>query len=327
MTSNLKSYESSPNAHVPGVSPTLTTDRATGYLHPLYAESFSAYGVPQRLNRSCGWIVKRRTPALEASDAMGCYPIFCCGDWQGLGEDLQQLQDDIVSLALVTDPLGTYQSELLHSLFDVVRPYKQHFVADLSLPLEQFTSARHRKCGRKALRKFSVEICSDPLAHLDEWVWLYGQLITRHRIHGMRCFSREAFAKQLSVPGLVSFRATEGREPLSLDLWYVQGDVAQAHLVGTSPRGYELQASYGLKLFILRYFAGKVRWANLGAAPGESAGANHGLANFKRGWASETRTAFFCGKVLNPAVYQELVRANRAEDTGFFPAYRCGEFA
>jgi hypothetical protein len=129
------------------------------------------------------------------------------------------------------------------------------------------------------------------------------------------------------VPGLVMFRATEGNEPVSLDLWYVQGDVAYAHLVGTSPRGYELQVSYGLKLFVLQYFAGQVRWADLGAVPGVDAGRDDGLAGFKRGWSSETRTAFFCGKILNPAAYQELVRATRSEDTEFFPAYRKGEFS
>jgi hypothetical protein len=264
---------------------------------------------------------------LDATDAMGCYPLFCCGDWRRLGDDLHELQNKIVSLVLVSDPFGNYTPELLKSVFDVVRPYKEHFVADLSLPLEQFTSARHRKSGRKTLQKISVEVCPDPLAYLDEWVWLYGQLIERHRIRGMRCFSRDAFAKQLAVPGLVMFRATEGKEPLSLDLWYVQGDVAQAHLVGTSPRGYELQVSYGLKLFILQHFTGKVRWVNLGAVPGVSTDANNGLASFKRGWSSETRTAYLCGKILNPSAYHELVRATRSENVEFFPAYRAGEFS
>jgi hypothetical protein len=152
-------------------------------------------------------------------------------------------------------------------------------------------------------------------------------MIERHQITGMRRFSRESFAKQLSVPGLVMFRATEGGEPLSLDLWYVQGEVAQAHLVGTSPRGYELHTSYGLKLFILQYFTGKVRWVNLGATPGLNAQTDNGLACFKRGWSSETRTAYFCGKILNPPAYQELIRATRSEGAEFFPAYRKGEFS
>ena len=299
----------------------------TGYLHPGYAESLAESGKPHLLPRCGGNLLLREIPNTDCMDAMGCYPLFCCHDWTQLREDLEELRGRIVSVALVTDPLGNYDEPLLHHCFDRVVKFKEHFIADLGLPLEQFTSASHRKSGRKTLQKISVEICPNPLAHLDEWVWLYGQLIERHGIQGMRCFSREAFAKQLSVPGLVMFRATEGKEPLSLDLWYVQGDVAQAHLVGTSPRGYDLQVSYGLKLFILKHFTGKVRWANLGAVPGLSTDANNALAGFKRGGSSETRTAYLCGTILNPTAYQELVRASRSENAEFFPAYRAGEFS
>jgi hypothetical protein len=298
----------------------------TGYLHRLYAESLAEFGEPRELTQASGWVLHRRTPALGLQDAMGCYPLFCCRDWRRLGDDLDQLRRSAVSVSLVADPFGNYTPELLESLFDKVLPYKEHFVADLELPLEQFTSARHRKYGRKALQSVSVEVCSNPAAYLDEWVSLYDHLIARHHITGMRCFSRESFASQLSVPGLVMFRAAENNEPLSLDLWYVQQDVAYAHLVGTSPRGYDLQVSYGLKLFILQYFTGKVRWADLGAVPGVNGQTDNGLAGFKRGWSSETRTAFFCGKILNPTAYRKLARAARSGDTGFFPAYRKGAF-
>ena len=299
----------------------------TGYLHRLYVESLAEFGVPSELTSAGGWILERQTPVLGFRDAMGCYPLFCCRNWQRLGDDLNQLRDTLVSVSLVADPFGNYTPDLLKSYFDVVLPYKQHFVADLSLPLEQFTSARHRKYGRRALQNISIEVCSNPAARLDEWVRLYDHLIERHHIAGMKRFSRECFASQLSVPGLVMFRATEDDEPLSLDLWYVQGEVAQGHLVGTSPRGYELGVAYGLKLFILQYFTGKVRWVNLGSVPGVNADIVNGLGSFKRGWSSETRTAFFCGKVLNPRVYLELVRATRSESTDFFPAYRRGEFS
>jgi hypothetical protein len=298
----------------------------TGYLHPSYARSLAAFGEPWELAHAGGWVLRRPTPVLGLQDATGCYPLFCCHDWRRLGDDLDELRDGAVSVSLVADPFGNYTPGLLESLFDRVLSYKQHFIADLSLPLERFTSARHRNCGRRALRRISVEVCSSPAAHLDEWVGLYDHLIERHAIAGMRRFSREAFAIQLSVPGLVMFRATEGDDPVSLDLWYVQGDVAYAHLVGTSPRGYELQASYGLKLFILQYFAGQVRWADLGAVPGVNTDKDDGLSSFKRGWSSGTRTAFFCGKILNPAAYQELVHATKSENVGFFPAYRRGEF-
>jgi hypothetical protein len=298
----------------------------TGYLHRLYAESFAEYGSPRELANAGGWILQRQIPIRGLQDAMGCYPMFCCRDWQRMGDDLNQLRDNLVSFSIVADPFGSYTADLLKAHFDVVLPYKQHFIADLSLPLERFTSARHRNYAHRALQNISIEVCSNPVAHLDEWVMLYDHLIERHHITGMCRFSRGCFKSQFSVPGLVMFRATEDNEPLSLDLWYVQGNVAQGHLVGTSPRGYELHVAYGLKLFILQYFAGKVRWVNFGGVPGVNANIDNGLADFKRGWSSETRTAFLCGKILNPQVYQEMVRATRSEDTNYFPAYRRGEF-
>jgi len=39
---------------------------------------------------------------------MGCYPIFACMDWSQLHIDLGHIGDDLVSLALVTDPFVEY---------------------------------------------------------------------------------------------------------------------------------------------------------------------------------------------------------------------------
>ena len=43
---------------------------------------------------------------------------------------------------------------------------------------------------------------------------------------------------------------------------------------------------------------------------------------FKRGWATGTRTAHFCGRVLDPERYAQLAGAAA---TSYFPAYRAGE--
>jgi hypothetical protein len=107
----------------------------------------------------------------------------------------------------------------------------------------------------------------------------------------------------------------------------VQGDVAQGHLAATSPQGYELHAAYGLKLAILEYFKGKVRWLNLGGGAGLDGNTNDGLTTFKRGWSSGTKTAWFCGRVLQPAAYGEVLGDRGLNADGFFPAYRQGEFS
>jgi hypothetical protein len=126
---------------------------------------------------------------------------------------------------------------------------------------------------------------------------------------------------------MVMFRVGVPGKTLGINLWYVQGAVAYAHLVALSPIGYELHAAYALKLAILDYFKDKRRWLNLGGAAGLTSAANDGLTFFKRGWSSETRTALFCGRILQPERYREILRQRGLNDDGFFPAYQKGEYA
>ena len=69
---------------------------------------------------------------------MGCYPIFTCQDWSKLAPDLQDLGDALVSLALVTDPFGEYDEPYLRRNFDIVFPFKEHYVVDLQRPITEF---------------------------------------------------------------------------------------------------------------------------------------------------------------------------------------------
>jgi hypothetical protein len=301
-------------------------ERVAGYLHPQYAESLAEFGTPLPLPRSGGHLLARQIPNTEWQDAMGCYPLFCCQDWTRLPEDLEELRGRMVSMALVTDPMGNYDESLLRRCFDHVVKFKEHFVADLSQPLDSYSSATHRKFARRARRQISIEVCASPLDYLGVWVELYAHLIRRHNLSGIKAFSSNAFAQQLTVPGMVMFRASEGDETIAMDLWYVQGDTAQGHLAAMNERGYEVQAAYGLKLAVIEYFTGKVRWLNLGGGAGLDAAANDGLTAFKRGWSGHTRTTWFCGRVLQPERYQEILRQRNIKPNGYFPAYRAGEF-
>jgi lipid II:glycine glycyltransferase (peptidoglycan interpeptide bridge formation enzyme) len=106
-----------------------------------------------------------------------------------------------------------------------------------------------------------------------------------------------------------------------MTLWYVSGDVAYYHLAAYSDRGYDLGASFALFWTALKYFAAiGIRWAAIGAGPGTTA-AESGLTRFKRGWSTGTRSAHFCGRILQPTAYAEL-SANAAAGSSYFPAYR-----
>jgi hypothetical protein len=298
----------------------------SGYLHESYARSLSEVGSPLALPRSGGWLLKRRVPLSGAEDAMGCYPLFACRDWSQLGADIEALPDSLVSITVVTDPFGDYDEALLRSSFvDLVIPFKEHFITDLTLAPDAFITRHHRYYLRKASAQVHVEPLVDHTGFIDSWVELYECLVKRHGLRGVRVFSRAAFEQQLCVPGLVVLRATHRGAVVGAQLWYIQGDVAYSHLTAFSPMGYQLRTSYAIYGAAMEYFRGRVRWLERGAGAGLDNSAD-GLTVFKRGWSTGLRTAYLCGRILRPREYEEL-RARTGKETTYFPAYREGEYS
>jgi len=300
----------------------------TGYLHFNYIQSLAEFGTPRRLPRSGGWILERQIPGFPYHDAMGPYPLFACPNWSQLGADLEEIGNDLVTISLVTDPFGDYDTDYLHRCFRVVvLPFKEHFIVDLRRPMSTFVCNHHRRYARRASQQLKVEKCEDPTRFINEWVDLYRNLIKRQNIRGIPAFSRSAFARQMNVPGIVLFRAVCEEATVGMLLWYVQGKVGYYHLGASSARGYELRASFALFLFAIEYFvANGLRWLNLGAGGGVKNDGTNGLNRFKRGWSTGTRTAYFCGRIFDHARYSEIIRATGTSATDYFPAYRKGEF-
>ncbi len=300
-----------------------------GYSHPAYAASLSEFGTPRPLVHSGGWVLERPIPQTTHHDAMGCYPIFTCLNWSELHRDLEELQDDFASLAIVADPFGEYDVSYLQKCFsDRFVPFKEHMVTDLSQLPESFVHQGHRRNARKALELLNVELCSEPSLYADEWNTLYANLIKRHGIQGLSAFSAASFKSQLTVPGISMFRATHREETVGMTLWYADRGIAYYHLGAYSDSGYDLQASFALFWRVIEHFSSLgLRWLNLGAGAG-LAGSNSedGLTRFKRGWATDTRTAYFCGRILDQQKYDEIVRLKTITGSDYFPAYRRGEF-
>jgi len=295
----------------------------TGYAHPGYARSLAEFGTPLELGASGGWVLEREIPGGPARDAMGCYPLLFCRDWRALRSDLDALEGRLVSVSAVPDPFGAHDEALLRETFgDVVVPFKEHFVTDMERPLDKSVSRHHRKYARKALREVQAELVADPSKYLDEWLDLHRWLVARHGATGIRAFSPRAFAAQLALPGAVVVRATHKGVPVGAQLWFQHDDVAYGHVLAFSPQGYEAGAPYALYWFALSHFVGKVRWCSFGGVSGTDVAGPGGLSQFKRGWATGTRTAYFCGRILDRARYAEQAGRRGAAAGGFFPAYR-----
>jgi len=299
----------------------------TGYQHAGYAESLNEFGRPKELSRCGGWILERQIPAVSYWDAMGCYPLFSCQDWSQLHTDLEEIGNELVSLALVTDPFGEYDPSYLRRSFkDVMIPFKEHFIADLRHPVDKIVGRRHPKNARRALRKVQVDACEEPKQFLEEWIALYRSLIERHHISGIPAFSRTAFAKQLSIPGTVVLRAAYQGATVGAQIYFVQGEVVHCHLGAASQRGYDLGALYALDFYAIEYFSDKVRWLNLGGSSGLKGNCADGLSLYKRAWSTQTRTTYFCGRIFNRERYAEIMKGRANAGTDYFPAYRKGEF-
>lgn len=297
-----------------------------GYASRAYAHSLAGFGEPLHLPLSGGNLLKRSIPGSLHHDAMGCYPLFFCEDWVKLDADLTELSDAIVSVALVADPFGDYTPELLDELFDVVNPFKQHYIVDLARDPDEIGTSHHRKAARRALRKLQVEVCKDPAGFTEDWIRLYHNLVDRYGINGIRAFSKEAFIRQLNMPEIVVHQAFLGDELVGAQLFYVQNGVVHCHLGAVTDKGYASGAFYAMDYFSFGYFAGKAHKLDLGGGVGLAATSENGLSAYKDGWCSETRPVYFCGKILNVEKYAELVEARARADDSYFPAYRCGEF-
>lgn len=254
---------------------------------------------------------------------MGPYPLFGCAHWEAVGEDVDDLRDELVSLVVVPDPFGGWTLAQIETCFpDVCVPFKEHFIVDLSRPPMASATRHHRRDAVRALRRTEVMIIDDAPAFLDDWDAVYRVLVARHHVRGLAAFSRASFAQQLQVRGLVAFRAERDGRLVGAALWLVDGAVAHYHLAAYSDEGYEHGVSYALVATALRHFAEQgIEWAALGAGAGTHAQPGDGLSRFKAGWATGTRTAYLCGRILDKRRYAELAGGGLAR-SDYFPAYR-----
>lgn len=293
-----------------------------GYASAAYAEALAEFGTVLKLQRSGGHLLARTIPGANDDDAMGCYPLFACRDWSQLPTDIAGLAERAVSVSLVTDPFAAVSPPQLQATFpDVCFPYKEHYVTDLSLSLETLIDPHHRRNIRKANACMEVAIAPPSETLLQEWRGLYDNLIERHGIIGIAQFSPHSFRHQFAVPGFTAFVATDASKVLGMTLWFVQGDVAYYHLGAYSDEGYQRGASFAIFNMALSHFQSSgVGWAALGAGAGVNA-ADSGLTRFKKGWSTGTRTAFFCGRILQPVAYESLCVGAR-NSTTYFPVYR-----
>jgi hypothetical protein len=295
----------------------------TAYQSRDYLATLAPYGKPIWLPRSGAGILEQPIEGTPHRDLRGPYPLFCAGDWGALPDELRTLEERWVSFVAVADPLTSPEPSILAAAFpDLCRPYKEHFVVDLSQGSQGPRTEGHRRMLRKAHANLVCERVDEPICTIRDWTQLYAGLSAKHGIKGIARFSDRAFAEQFEMPEIRVYRAIKGGATVGMALWFLAGDKAYYHLGASSEEGYASGAGFGLFERALEDLAsGGAKEALLGAGAGAWGDPEDGLSRFKSGWATGTRTAYICGRILNAAVYRDL---SGPSGQAYFPAYRVG---
>jgi hypothetical protein len=294
---------------------------ATGYAHPDFAKVYADVGEPVALVASGGTLLRRKIAGTSRSDLTGCYPFFCCADWSALGDDLATIATDAVSVVLVTDPFVDRRAEQLGRAFGFARPFKTHYVADLSEPLASFVPSERMREARSAARQLEVEVASSGAAWAGDWLALWDRSRHARNPSGENRLSRQAVERLFGVPGVTVIRAIDRGRTVGMHVEVQQGEIVHGHFATYDPDYYRLGVSTLLTVFELEHFASQARFYNHGGVPGAQDGPT-GLSRFKRDFANTTRTAYLCGSVLDPAAYDRLTSRAAGSEAAFFPAYR-----
>jgi hypothetical protein len=291
-----------------------------GYYHPAYVASLRHVGEPVRLKACGGWLLRRSIAGGPLYDYAGPYPLFCCARWPALAEDLMELRDaGAVSVTLVPDPFGGYSQACLESVFDVVSVAKPRWVLDLRTDLGHVVSLHHQRNAQRALAHIHVERCAEPQQYAKEWSRCYRTFVDRRDISGPAAFPERSLVEQLSIPGLLMYRASSGGHTLGFSLWMVQGTSAYGHLAASTDQGRHAGVAYAFYWTILRELQVLgVELVDLGGGVEDG----DGLARWKSGWTRDSRPTVICGAILRPEEYGELTRSREVVTTPYFPSYR-----
>lgn len=292
--------------------------QSTGYASREYAQSLESPDRIIDLPSSGGLLIREPIGETGLSDARGCYPVFSCGQWGGLRNDIASLGRSLVSVRLVTDPLAGIDLRELSEAFTFVRPFKRHFVVEGG---RQTMSPHHAREVRRAIARVRIERVLDPETRATQWERLYRGLCLRRKITGPAAFARESLGAQLSLPGMYVYAAICKGSVCGMALWYRNGPHAYYHLAASDGEGLRMSAAYALVRYAIDdLFQEGVKKLCLGAGAGVTE-RDDGLSRFKSGWSSSVEPTYFCGSVLNTEVYRDLAGSS-GEESEYFPGYR-----
>lgn len=301
------------------MSPALVPVGLHPYASGAYADSLSHLGGVVPVPEWGGFVLSREIPG-GGQDAAGTYPIAVLAedaDWAAGLERLRRLR--FVSVTLVVGPTHRWQIQDLRRCFQVVNPFKTHYLRRNHLPFAYGKHHRYevrRALGRMVVGEFALG------NHLDDWTALQAKLAWRHNLGSIHAFPRRHFELLGRMSGVTAMGAWMEGTLVSAHLWVSDGRYVHSHLAASSEEGYRARASYAVYDQSIRRFSG-AELVNLGGGAGLRDDPEDGLVRFKRGFSNDASPAYLCGAVLDEARYDNLIRQRDGRgNRHFFPAYR-----
>lgn len=288
------------------------------YATQAYAQSLTHMGTAIAVPAWDSWAISR--PLEDGlSDICGPYPLAVIASDADLSGGLETLQrSGAVSVTLALDDFHRPSLEQLHSHFDLVRPFKTHYLVD-RVTADVRPSSHHRYEISRALKEVAVREI-ELAEYLQQWEEIYRNLVARHGLgRGVHDFPPAHFETLAAMAGVKCVGAFHDGSLVAAHLWVVQGDCVHSHLAASSEQGYALRAAYAVNDYSIQLFSG-ARVINLGGGAGAADDSADGLARFKRGFANATAHGYICGKILDPEAYVRL--AKDVQDGAYFPIYR-----
>lgn len=146
---------------------------------------------------------------------------------------------------------------------------------DLSLPEKLGVKRRSRAAKSLLTHEFM------PSTVEEFWPLLMDVLAARHGVTPTHSLEEiNLLLKRL--PGqILTFKATQGQSLRAGAILFLSRDVAHVQYMATSPEGRDTHALDGLLVWLMRAYAGRLRWLSMGTSNERSGQINQGLLDYK----------------------------------------------
>lgn len=192
---------------------------------------------------------------------------------------------------------------------------------------QQFSRSA-RKTVRKALRKgVSYRIVKGP-DDIAEFKAIYFATMDRNQADDFYYFDESYFEKLAAEfkEHLLLIEISYEKKVVAAALYFVYGDIIQAHLSGTLTDYLWLSPAYLIRYAVTQWAQKhRIKWIHQGG--GRTNSKEDPLYRFKKRFSQTTDPIFFVGKkIWNNAIYQQLLAEKTVDESSdFFPLYRLPE--